>query len=111
VAGGWSLSNVTILQSGAPSPSSRRRTRIVFLPAVSAQRPKPLGQRSVAQWFDIAARNRPHLPAMGQGNLRAPGLVNLISQLRTFKLTERVHAEFRGEFFNAFNHTNLAFPA
>ncbi len=32
------------------------------------------------------------------------------SLLRKFRITERFAAELRGEFFNAFNHTNLGNP-
>ena len=30
--------------------------------------------------------------------------------LRNFRISERIHAEFRGEFFNALNHTNFGNP-
>ena len=43
------------------------------------------------------------------GALRAPGFVQFdFSLLRNFRIKERMALNFRGEFFNAFNHTNLA---
>jgi len=43
--------------------------------------------------------------------VRGPGLVDLdFSVLRSFRIHERLHAEFRGEFFNALNHTNFGNP-
>jgi len=47
----------------------------------------------------------------GVGVLRAAGLVDFdFSVLKDFHLMERVRLEFRGEFFNAFNHTNFGLP-
>ena len=43
--------------------------------------------------------------------LLGPGLINIdVSVLRNFRVTERVGAELRGEFFNALNHTNFGNP-
>ena len=71
-------------------------------------------QRSVSRWFDIEAFRQPALFQFGNegvGTLRAPGLVKFdFSLLRNFRLNDRTDLEFRGEFFNAFNHTNLGLP-
>ena len=48
----------------------------------------------------------------GVGILRAPGLVNLDFSLHArFPLHRASALQFRGEFFNAINHTNLGLPA
>ena len=74
----------------------------------------PSSQRSVSRWFDIEAFRQPALFQFGNegvGTLRAPGLVKFdFSLLRNFRLNRRTSLEFRGEFFNAFNHTNLGLP-
>ena len=45
------------------------------------------------------------------GILRGPGLVNLDFNLaKNFAITERWSAQFRAEFFNAFNHANFGVP-
>ena len=65
-------------------------------------------------WFNTAAFAQPAAYTFGNegvGILRAPGLVDLdFSLLRNFRITERIRTEFRGEFFNALNHTNLGLP-
>ena len=74
----------------------------------------PSNERSVKRWFDIGAFRQPALFQFGNegvGTLRAPGLVNFdFSLLRNLRLNERIRLEFRGEFINAFNHTNLGLP-
>lgn len=43
--------------------------------------------------------------------MRAPGVIDFdFSLLHDFHLTERAKQQFRGEFFNAFNHMNLGIP-
>jgi hypothetical protein len=120
VVGGWSLGSVTTVQSGAPvtvvtqtnncdcfSAGSQR-------PNVSSNPNLPSGQRTVAMWFDTAVFSQPATFTFGNegvGIIRAPGLVNVdLSVLRNFRITEKIHAELRGEFFNALNHTNLGLP-
>jgi hypothetical protein len=45
---------------------------------------------------------------LGHNALRAPGTENLDASLaKNFALTERTRFQLRGDFFNAFNHTNL----
>ena len=47
----------------------------------------------------------------GVGTLRAPGLAKFdFSLQRNFRLNGATRLEFRGEFFNAFNRTNLGLP-
>ena len=48
---------------------------------------------------------------MGRNALRGPGINNWdISIRKTTPLTEGKSLEFRGEFFNAFNHTQFYSP-
>ena len=68
----------------------------------------------MAEWFDASAFVQP--PQFQFGNegrniLRAAGLVTLdFSVQRNFRLRENVRLQFRGEFFNATNHTNFSVP-
>jgi hypothetical protein len=118
--GGWSISNVTTIQSGAPNTLTTQTNNCNCFSA-GAQRPNVLGnpdlpsdQQRVSQWFNTAVFGQPAIFTFGNagiGIVRGPGLLNLdFSLLRKFRVTERIHAEFRGEFFNALNHTNLGNP-
>ena len=118
--GGWGIGNVTVVQSAPPfTVVTQTNTTNAF--SAGAQRPIVLrdpsldaAQRSVARWFDTTAFLQPPLFQFGnegRNTLRASGLTNLdFSLLRNFSITERVRVQFRGEFFNALNHTNLAVP-
>jgi hypothetical protein len=120
VVGGWSLSNVTTIQTGPPfSVTAQTNTTNAF--SAGALRPNVLrnpnlsgDQRTVTQWFDTAAFVQPaqyQFGNAGVGIVRAAGLVNLdFSLQREFKFTERVRMQLRGEFFNSINHTNLGLP-
>ncbi len=70
--------------------------------------------RSADRWFNTAAFAAP--PAytfgnVGRNSIYGPGLQTLdLAIVRDFNLTERTKFQFRGEFFNALNHTNLGTP-
>ena len=118
--GGWTLANITTIRSGPPfTVTTLTNTTNAF--SAGALRPNvvqdpnlPSSQRSVSRWFDIEAFRQPALFQFGNegvGTLRAPGLVKFdFSLLRNFRLNGRTRLEFRGEFFNAFNHTNFGLP-
>jgi len=49
---------------------------------------------------------------MGRTNVRGPGLADAdIAILKDMKFKERLRAQFRAEFFNAFNHPSYSLPA
>lgn len=120
IVGGWSISDVTTLQAGAPfTVTAQTNTTNSF--SAGALRPDVLrnpnldgSERSVARWFDTSAFVQPapyQFGNEGVGVLRGPGLVNFdLAVLRDFRITERVKFELRGEFFNALNHTNFNLP-
>jgi hypothetical protein len=120
VVGGWSIGSVATLQSGPPI-TIVTQTNSCLCNSAGSQRANvstnpnlPSGQRSVAEWFDTAAFSQPANFTFGDegvGSVRAPGLVNVdMSVLCNFRITEKIRAELRGEFFNALNHTNLSLP-
>jgi hypothetical protein len=121
VVGGWTIAMVGTWQSGPPETVTTNTNNCNCFSA-GAHRPDvlrnpalPSDARTVAQWFDTTAFAQPAAYTFGNaavGIVRGPGLVNFDSSIvRNFRVTERVHTEFRGEFFNAFNHTNLGNPA
>ena len=66
------------------------------------------------QWYKPSCFTLPavgHLGNLPRGALLGPRLVNVdMSLLKTTKITERTQLQFRAEFFNVFNHINLAVP-
>ncbi len=120
VVGGWGLGNLTILQSGAPFTVVTQTNNTNAFSAgvqradVASDPNLDSGARSVARWFNTAAFSQPaifHFGNEGRNILRAPGIFTMdFSLRRNFNLTERIHLQFRGEFFNALNHTNLSIP-
>ena len=120
VVGGWSLSNVTVLQSGAPfTVLTQTNTSNTFaaggLRANVSRNPNNPANKSLTQWFDTSAFTQPatfQFGNQGVGILRGPGIINVdLALRREFRFTERAKLQFRGEFFNAINHTNFALPA
>jgi hypothetical protein len=120
VVGGWSLGVVGTIQTGPPITVITQTNSCNCFSAGSqranvATNPNlPSGQRAVAAWFNTAAFSQPANLTFGNegvGIVRAPGMVDFDASLaRMFRITERIRAELRGEFFNVFNHTNLALP-
>src|SRR5262249_20349739 len=121
--GGWEFSPVFTWQGGLPLTINQ--TQIVNIGGERRDRPDRIAdgklsssQRTVDQWFDTNAfvavtRNTPNeiFGNSGVGILRGPGLVNLDFNLaKDFALTENYRLQFRGEFFNAFNHANFGVP-
>jgi hypothetical protein len=74
----------------------------------------PSGTRTASAWFNTAAFAAP--PAFtfgnaGRNSVYGPGMQTLdFAVVRDFILTEATKFEFRAEFFNALNHTNLGTP-
>jgi hypothetical protein len=121
VIGAWTLGSVVTVQSGAPFTVTTNTNNTNAFSA-GAQRPivvgdpsLPSGQRTVNEWFNIAAFAQPAIYTFGnegRGAMRAPGLFDAdLSLSRNFRLGEKLTMQFRGEAFNVLNHTNLSAPA
>ncbi len=129
IVGGWEISPIftwqgglglTINQAQILNLGGERRSR----PNRIANGSLPESQRNVDRWFDTTAfvplSTTPgavgFVPNQAFGNagigiLRGPGLVNLDFNLnKSFRVTETNSLQFRAEFFNALNHTNLGLP-
>lgn len=68
------------------------------------------GPKTVLKWFNTAAFTNAvgHFGTAGRGILLGPHYQNWdMAGIRNFKFGERVSMQLRGEFFNAFNHTNF----
>jgi hypothetical protein len=70
---------------------------------------------SAERWFDptvFALQTAGTYGNAGRDILKAPGLVSLDASLfKTTYITERLNLQFRAEFFNLLNRTNLGIPA
>jgi hypothetical protein len=66
-------------------------------------------------WFDTTAFARVtavRFGTVGRNTMRGPGVVNTdLSLFRRFKITERIHLEFRAESFNLSNTPHFANPS
>jgi hypothetical protein len=123
VLGGWEFSPIFTWQGGLPLTINQ--SQAINIGGERRSRPNRIGdgnlpadQRTVDRWFDTSAfvpltANTPNqiFGNSGVGIVRAPGLVNFDFNLaKNFSITERFGMQFRAEFFNAVNHTNLSLP-
>ena len=119
--GGWQVSGITTLQSGAPFT--------VFSSAVADlsgfnlfnDRPDVVGTGQLKQnhndpdkAFDktyFGATPTGRVGTSGRNQYYGPGIQNFDFALaKTFPVTEQVRMQFRADFFNIFNHTNFSNP-
>ena len=72
------------------------------------------GTHTANAWFNTAAFAAPAAFTFGnagRNSVYGPGMQTLdFAMVRNFNLSERAKFQFRGEFFNALNHTNLGTP-
>jgi len=108
--GHWTFSGLTVIESGfAYSPGLS-----ISSPGL-AGRPNVVGKLSyphkVGEWFDTSAFGAPAFGFFGNagvGSIRGP-VENVWNWAlyKTFPITERARLQFRGEFFNIWNHTSF----
>jgi hypothetical protein len=123
---GWSLSTIATLQTGFPfspqlgyNPTGSGDTRNPIRPNLAPNFTGSLYARGstatrVAQFFSPAAFTAPIYGTVGnlsRDTLTGPGYADWdLSLLKSTLLTERIRLQFRAEFFNVLNHTNLQTP-
>lgn len=123
VIGNWELSGIVTLQSGGAftvtagkdqSQTGLNKDRGVQAPGVNPfQHGVCTGSVHCVNWLNPAAFNLPAIGTFGtmaKDSLRGPGSVNWDAGLFKNIPIERVELQFRAEFFNAVNHTNLNNP-
>jgi hypothetical protein len=120
--GGWQFSDMTTLQSGGTSTMGMSGTGLSGPNLGPATRPNlvapltyPKQWKSVGSlWFSPTSFSKPasgYFGNVGNGTIRNPGTEDFNMALyKTFPFTERVHLQFRAEFFNVFNHSNPNSP-
>ena len=119
--GGWSASGILTEQKGSPlvlsAPVTDGGNRPNWVPNVSPQlsSSRPVAAK-VAEWFNTAAFALPPAFTFGDvsrtiGNARSPGLHNLDFSLdKETQLVERLHMQFRADFFNLTNTPHFGLP-
>ncbi len=119
ILGDWQVNGIFSARSGT-----------VFTPTINfdnanvgggvSERPNVTGSPilsdpTIQQWFNVNAFALPSpytYGDAGRDSLRGPGFWNFdFSVFRTFDIVERLHLQFRGEFFNVFNHTDFGNPS
>jgi hypothetical protein len=122
--GGWSISGVTVAQSGLPQPLTYSGADTLGLGGGTTNRPNQVAPVSYVKkglvWFNTNSFADPLAPWNGGGNegfgnagkdaVILPGLFNTnLSLFKTFPLAprERANLELRFESFNTFNHTQF----
>ncbi|MBI3208900.1 MAG: TonB-dependent receptor [Candidatus Solibacter usitatus] len=111
---GWQLSGISRMWTGRPFDVTMSAD-VAQIGAVQNQRPDVIadtrGPRTVEQWFNINAFARPRtgtFGSLGRNSFRYPGVNKWdLALFKTFKVAEGKTMQFRGEFFNAFNHPSF----
>jgi hypothetical protein len=119
----WKLSSVYQVQTGFPftisvfGDTANSGTVLGENPIRANVTGQPIfgaGTKTAEAWFNTAAFAAPAAFTFGnagRNSVYGPGMQTLdFAIVRLFTLTERAKFEFRGEFFNALNHTNLGTP-
>jgi hypothetical protein len=111
---GWQLALIIQAQSG--NPINIVTSDSTFNGVANTLRPDVTGSMEVIgtvdRWFDTSV----FVPVAGFGSLGRNGLIGPrfnntdFSVIKNTKLTETVHAQFRAEIFDLFNHANFGQP-
>jgi hypothetical protein len=114
LADGWQLA--TIVQSQSGSPVNIVVSNSTVNGVAGTLRPDVTGPihitGSVERWFDTSVFTPvARFGNLGRNVITGPGFQNTdFSVIKTTKLTERIRAQLRAEFFDLFNHPNFGPP-
>jgi hypothetical protein len=125
LVGGWEASAIITAHSGLPFTV----TSTLDYSNTGSQSPRPdrickgTGPKTLSEWFDVNcfttdalaqafANGTPRFGTSRRNILIGPGTQNWdLAFIKRTNVGKRITTEFRGEFFNAFNHTNFGIPA
>lgn len=120
VIGGWSLNGIgTFFRGEFISPTSNVSANVGRVdrnfPNCTGNANLSSGQRSVSHWFNTSVVVSQPVGTFGNchtGVIEVPGENNFdFAMIKNTSVHERYRAEFRGEFFNGFNHPSFGQPA
>jgi hypothetical protein len=118
---GWTLSGIATLQSGFPfspqlgyNPTGNGDTRNPARPQLNPDFHGSLYAGKPSGWFNPEAFVAPYPGTFGntsRDSLVGPGLKDIdLSLGKNIALYERLHVQFRAEYFNLLNHSNFTTP-
>ena len=118
---GWQVNSISTLLTGfpfTPQLGSNRlgdgNTRNPDRPSLNPSFTGPVILGTQAQWFNPSAFVVPAVGTygdLGRGTYSGPGLAEVdLSVFKTTAISERARLQFRTEFFNLLNRTNLGTP-
>jgi len=125
IGAGWQLNSIITVQSGRPiniitdsggvNYNYNQRPDLVagFNPILSHWTPTTgyLNPEAFAYPAITATDPNGYFGNLGRDQIYGPGFWNVdFSVTKNFALRERLNLQFRGEFFNVFNHPNFALP-
>ncbi len=124
ILGGWGVNGITTVQSGFPlaiSAASNPLSQFGFgtlRPNVDGPGKSISGksQSRVNEWFNVNDFSQPDTFSVGNEprldpQLRSAGIANWdFAAFKGISITERVHLQFRAEFFNLFNRVQFSPP-
>ena len=123
--GGWQTMGIWQFQTGRPLTVAlaqgfdNSNTGTSVLGFIYNDRPNVIGNanggpRTVDQWFNTSAFSLSQYGTFGSAGrniVEGPGLATInLSLVKDTHLTERVNAQLRAEFFNAFDRANFGLP-
>jgi hypothetical protein len=118
---GWQVNGIVTLLSGFPftpqigsNRSGDGDTRNPDRPNLNPSFTGPVMLGKQTQWYDPNAFSLPAFGtygSLGRGTYNGPGLAEVdLSVFKNTSITERIALQFRTEFFNLLNRTNLGTP-
>lgn len=120
ILGGWSVNGIATFMTGNwfSARTAGDRSNVGAFPFNRANRScdgnLPRSQRTIERYFDTSCfepNPRGTFGNSGRNLLEIPGLNNWdVSLNKQFRISEGVRIQFRAEFFNFFNHTQLGQP-
>jgi hypothetical protein len=118
ILGGWELTSIVTLESGAPfsvsMASATDNTGTFQRPNRVCNGNLPSSQQSITEWYQVSCFVAPQVYTFGNTGrnvLIGPGLETWdLGTDKNFRITERVALQFRAEFFNTLNRPNFGLP-
>jgi len=124
IVGGWQVAGIITANNGLPFTVTS--TQDFSNTGSTSPRPDRVcngsGPKSISEWFNTScftttalanalAAGTPRFGTSGRNILPEPAVQNWdISMTKKVKVRGPIGVEFKGEFFNTFNHTNLGAP-